>query len=92
MAAVKAYFAALDPYIRGLMVQAKYRYRTSSWFKERWILFGVDKAEEMFEDEVMYWFRRAKKEPLQIRAMIFWDTMVMGREPTPYEIEEVELA
>ena len=74
----------LDPYYRGLAVQARYLYRTSDLFRSRWEALGYDYAMESFEgDTGIHFFYKARKEHWWIRSAIFVDA-TLGREPRPY--------
>ncbi|HXK41025.1 MAG: hypothetical protein A3G45_00300 [Candidatus Staskawiczbacteria bacterium RIFCSPLOWO2_12_FULL_37_15] len=52
----------LGDYYSRLAVQARYLYRQSSLFKDRWQHIGLDYAENSFEDVADHFFRKAKKE------------------------------
>lgn len=73
----------LAPYMQGLMVQAKFLYRQSDLFKNRHQTLGIEFAEQAFKNDMVYFFRKAKKEPLIIRVKIFLDT-TLGKELRPY--------
>lgn len=87
---IKLYFLLFKEYIVGLAVQGEYLYRQSSLFKERWQNFGIDFARKMFEKEIEFWYLKAKKEPFVIRWQIFVDTIIYGKDPRPYYINEGE--
>ena len=72
-------------YYVGLAVQARFLYRQSTLFKDRWQQIGLKFAEETFENTETgeYFFHKAQKEPFMIRFQIFLDT-ITGKEPTAY--------
>lgn len=74
-------------YYKGLLAQAEFLYRQSPLFRERWLTMGLQYAEDMFQNEVEYFFRKAKQEPFLIRWQIFWDSL-LGRPVQTYYISE----
>ncbi len=76
-------YSLLAPYMQGLMVQAKFLYKQSDLFKARYQIFGIEFAEQTFEQNVFYFFQKAKQEPFIIRAKIFFDA-TLGKAPKPY--------
>ncbi len=70
-------------------VQTRFLYQQSELFKLRWQELGLDFARESFEkseDEQLYFFRKAQKEPFIIRFNIFMDALT-NKEPKPYYIK-----
>ena len=80
------WFLLGDYYFR-LAVQARYLYRQSSLFKDRWQYIGLDYAENSFEDVADHFFWKAKKEHLLIRGRILLDS-ILGRPVQPYAIKD----
>ena len=77
----------LGNYYKGLLAQAEFLYRQSPLFRERWLTMGLQYAEDMFQNEVEYFFRKAKREPILIRWQIFWDSL-LGRPVQTYYVSE----
>ncbi len=81
--ALKLKYKLLRPYIEGLIIQARFLYRQSDLFKERLYYFGLETAEKLFEKDAVFFFNKAKKEPLPIRLRIFIDA-TLNRKQRPY--------
>ena len=69
--------------MQGLAVQAKFLYRQSDLFKNRYQQLGLEFAEQTFEQNAFYFFKKAQEEPFIIKAKIFFDA-VSGKKPKPY--------
>lgn len=66
-------------YYDRLILQARFLYRQSSLYKYRWQEFGLDFAEKSFENDVVYFFNKARNESLCLRWQLFLDGL-LGRE------------
>lgn len=77
----------LGDYYARLAVQARYLYRQSLLFKERWQQVGLDYAEESFDNVAEHFFHKAKKEHILIRGRILLDS-ILGRPPQAYAISD----
>lgn len=83
---VKAKYFFLRGYYRRLGVQARYLYRSSQLFKERYQQAGLDYAESSFPGETAsHFFWKAGKGPMRIRFQIFLD-FLLNRPEQPYVI------
>lgn len=80
---IKFWWWLFLPYYRGLLVQAEYLYTQHFWYKERCRLIGTDFAWEIFEQDRHFFFQKAQRESICIRAKIFMDA-TREREPKPY--------
>jgi len=59
----------LAPYYRGIAVQAKYLYRTSDLFKERWKGFSYEYAKQGLTGDIgIRFFNEARRAPWRIRG------------------------
>lgn len=75
---------ALEPYYRGLGVQARWLYQNSDLFRLRKEAMGEEYALESFDgDCALHFWYKAKKEHWRIRLRIFVDA-TLGREPKAY--------
>lgn len=84
---IKLKWAILGDYYARLCVRARYLYRSSQLFKDRWQQIGLDYAEESFDNVGEHFFHKAKKEHVLIRGRIMLDS-ILGRPPRPYAIRE----
>ena len=79
-----------DYYIR-LGVQARYLYRSSQLFNDRWQQMGLDYAYQSFDDDLngigQYFFRKARHSPWPIKKRIVIDWF-LGRPAQAYAISE----
>ena len=75
------------PYYEHLLVQARYIYSQSELYRLRRNEQGMEFAENAFEENVDHFFWKAKKEPFQIRARIFFDSLV-NKKPRAYFLFE----
>lgn len=77
-------------YYGGLSIQAQFLYQQSPLFKYRWQELGLNFARESYdrsENDQLFFFNKARKEPFKIRWQIFLDA-ITGKEPRPYYLNE----
>ena len=87
---IKVKWFILGDYYSRLAVQARYLYRSSQLFKDRWQQIGLDYAEESFDNVGEHFFNKAKKEHILIRGRIILDSF-LGKEPRPYVMIEDDI-
>jgi hypothetical protein len=79
----------LGDYYARLGVQARYLYRQSSLFKDRWQEIGLDYAEKSFDDDLggigKHFFWKAQSSPWLVKKRIMLDWL-LGRPACPYAI------
>jgi hypothetical protein len=76
-------YRLLKPYFSSLAIQARFLYRQSDLFKNRYQQLGLEAAEKLFEKDAISFFKKAQKEPLIIRLQLFFDA-TFGREQRAY--------
>ena len=81
----------MGDYYTRLAVQARYLYRQSSLFKDRWQEISLDYAENSFDDDLdgigKYFAWKARNSPWPIKKRIILD-WIFGRPPQPYAIRD----
>lgn len=81
----------LGDYYNRIAVQARYIYRQSSLFKERWQEVGLDYAEKSFDDDLngigQYFAWKARNSPWPIKKQIILDWL-LSRPARPYAIRD----
>lgn len=86
---VKRFF--LGDYYTRLGVQARYLYRQSELFKIRWQEFGLDYAENSFDNDLggvgQHFFWKARHSPWPIKKRIILDWL-LKRPAQPYALSE----
>lgn len=77
----------LGDYYGRLGVQARYLYRHSQLFRDRWQEIDLDFAESTFDSVAIHFFHKAQKEHILIRGRILLDS-ILGRPPRPYVMRD----
>ncbi len=84
-------WAILKGYYLRLAVQARYLYRSSQLFKDRWQQIDLDYAEQSFENDLSgvgrYFFWKAQHSPWPIKKQIILDWL-LNRSEQPYAIND----
>ena len=84
-------WAILGGYYLRLAMQARYLYRSSQLFKDRWQQIGLDYAEQSFEEDFGYigrhFFWKAQNSPWPIKKQIIFDWL-LNRPEQPYAISD----
>jgi hypothetical protein len=84
------WFLLSDYYVR-LSIQARYLYKQSSLFKDRWQQIGLDYAEQSFDDDLggigRHFFWKAQHSPWPIKKRIILD-WVLDRPARSYAISD----
>ncbi len=75
-------------------VQARYLYKQSQLFKDRWQQMGLDYAYQSFDDDLggvgQHFFRKAQHSPWPIKKRIILDWL-LGRPINAYALSEESL-